>query len=353
MTGEHRDAGLAADGAPLDREAVTERLALPPVMGPELLAGRATMKLAIAALESSLSEGWPQAEPPRQLLRPPIGQLLLMPSWNDTGLGVKLTTVRTHQNGAALPRIQGLFVLFRLPEMIPTLAVDAAALTALRTPAVSAVATKYLAPPSAHRLVVFGTGPQAAGHVLAVSCVRQLSFVGIVGHTPDKAEALAADLRRQGFPARAAGPDAVAEADMVCTCTSSRTPVYDGVRLLPPVHINAVGTHEPGARELDDVTFRDAVVVVESHDAALREAGDIIMARASGALSPNVALHELGAVVRGEAPIAGARQTIFKSVGTSGQDLVVGQMLLQRLIALGHRQPSGGSAAWLLGTSHR
>jgi ornithine cyclodeaminase len=124
--------------------------------------------------------------------------------------------------------------------------------------------------------------------------------------------------------------------------------------LLPPsVHINAVGTHEPDARELDDVTFRDSVVVVEGREVALREAGDIIMARASGALSRDIALHELGAVVRGETTTAGGRRTVFKSVGTSGQDLVVGQMLLQRLIALGHRQPSGDSAAWLLRTSHR
>ena len=353
MIGEHREGGRAGDGALPDQYAVAERLALPPLTGTELLAERATMELAIAALESSLSKGWPQAEPPRQLLRPPIGQLLLMPSWNETGLGVKLTTVRTHQNGAVLPRIQGLFVLFQLPDMLPTLAVDAAGLTALRTPAVSAVATKYLAPASAHRLIVFGTGPEAAGHVLAVSCVRQLSFVGVVGHSLDKGEALAAALQRQGFPARAVGPEAVAEADIVCTCTSSRTPVYDGALLPQSVHINAVGTHEPDARELDDLTFLDSVVVVEGRETALREAGDIIMARASGALSADIALHELGAVVRGEAPVASARRTIFKSVGTSGQDLVVGQMLLQRLLALGHRQPSGDSAAWLLGTSHR
>lgn len=264
-------------------------------------------------------------------------------------MGVKVTTVAAGDGNPGRPRVQGLFVLFGEHDMSPTLAVDAAALTALRTPAVSAVATRYLAGPNAHRLVVFGTGPQAEGHALAMTCVRDIDDLAVVGRTEEATQAFVERLRAQGLPARAASQDAVSEADIVCTCTSSSTPVFSGARLASVVHVNAVGTHEPDSRELDDDAFSGASVVVESRSAASREAGDVILARRSGAIPPRTAIRELSQVVR--RPRRRSGRTIFKSVGTAGQDLVVGQMLLEQMRQGGAASKSPG--LWLVDPPQR
>jgi ornithine cyclodeaminase/alanine dehydrogenase-like protein (mu-crystallin family) len=209
--------------------------------------------------------------------------------------------------------------------------VDAAALTALRTPAMSGVATRYLARPDASRLVVFGTGPQARGHVEAMRLVRNIGSVGIVGRAPESAERLAAELLGSGVDATAVSADAVADADIVCTCTTSRVPVFDGSLLPDGAHVNAVGSHQRSVRELDDATFVGAAVAVDSVEMALREAGDVVIALEAGALPSAASLMPLSAVVRSEVSTAGAKRTVYKSVGTSGQDLVTGELLLELL----------------------
>ncbi len=291
----------------------------------------------IAALEKRLAEGWDVSEPARSIHRVGDGQLLLMPGWDADYLAVKINTLLPDGYTSDGPRVQGIFAVFERPGMAPVLIVDAAAFTALRTPAVSAVATKYLARRDASRLVVFGAGPQAMGHVDAMRHVRDIGSVGIVSRTPASAERLVAQLRRSGVDAAAVASGAVADADIVCTCTTSREPVFDGSLLPDGVHVNAVGSHEPDARELDDAAFRGATVAVDSVEMALREAGDVLMALESGALPDAAGLLPLSAVVRSRTSTAtddagagaGPRRTIFKSVGTAGQDLVTGELLLQ------------------------
>ncbi len=304
------------------------------------------MAECISALENRLAQGWDLTEPARSIHRVGGGQLLLMPAWDDAHLVVKINTLRPDGWTSGEPRVQGVFVIFDLPGMAPVMVVDAAALTALRTPAVSAVATKYLARQDASRLVVFGTGPQAVGHIEAMRHVRNVSSVGIVSRTAESAERLAAQLRASGVDAGSVTAEAVAEADLVCTCTTSRTPVFDGSLLSDGVHINAVGSHEPTLRELDDATFVGATVAVDSLEMALREAGDVVMALKSGALPDAANLMSLAALVRSDASTAGTQRTIFnrtlskrtlsnrtifKSVGTAGQDLVTGELLLKLL----------------------
>lgn len=289
----------------------------------------------IAALEKRLAEGWDVSEPARSIHRVGDGQLLLMPGWDADYLAVKINTLLPAGYTSDGPRVQGIVAVFELPGMAPVLVLDAAAFTALRTPAVSAVATKHLARRDASRLVVFGAGPQAAGHVEAIRLVRDVGSVGIVSRTAASAERLAAQLRRSGVDATAVAADAVVDADIVCTCTTSREPVFDGSLLPDGVHVSAVGSHEPDARELDDATFRGAMVAVDSVEMALREAGDVLMALESGALPSATDLVPLSAVVRSGTSAATAtagaepRRTIFKSVGTAGQDLVTVELLLQ------------------------
>ena len=301
----------------------------------EELASADLMAECISALEARLARGWDVTEPARSIHQVGDGQLLLMPGWDSSNLVVKINTVLRDGHAGDRPRVQGVLVVFELPAMTPVMAVDAAAVTALRTPAVSAVATKHLARPGASRLVVFGTGPQAVGHVEAMRLVREISSVGIVSRTPGPAERLAEELRRSGLDAAAVPSDAVgnavAEADIVCTCTTSRAPVFDGSLLSDGSHVNAVGSHEPTARELDDATLAGATVAVDSVEMALREAGDVVMALDSGALESAAELIPLAAVVRAEVSTAGAKRTVFKAVGTAGQDLVTAELLSKLL----------------------
>lgn len=302
-----------------------------PFVSSEQLQAPDVMADCISALESQLAAGWEVSEPARTIHRVGDGQLLLMPAWHADHLAVKVSTILPKAHMFDRPRVQGIFVIFELPQMVPVMTVDAAGITALRTPAMSAVATKYLARPDASRLVVFGTGPQAVGHIVAMRVVREIGSVGIVGRTAGSAERLAADVRRLGIDATAVSAGAVADADLVCTCTTSATPVFDGSLLTEGAHVNAVGSHQPDVRELDDATFRGATVAVDNVEMALREAGDVIMALHAGALADPASLVPLSAIVRSEATVAGATRTIFKSVGTAGQDLVAGTLLLKLL----------------------
>lgn len=283
-------------------------------------------------MEARLAQGWAVTEPARSAYEVGAGQLLLMPGWDAGSLAVKVLTVRPAGLGPNGPRVQGVFVIFDLSSLAPVMVVDAAGVTALRTPAISAVATRHLAHPDASRLVVFGTGPQAVGHVHAMGIVRRVTSVGIVGRTPGSAGRLASELRDAGVDAAAVGPEAVRDADLVCTCTTSRTPVFDGTLLPEQVHINAIGSHEPTARELDDATFAGATVVVDSLDMALREAGDVVMALNSGALAGATSLVPLPSVVRSGISGTSPTRTVFKSVGTAGQDLVTGELLSKVLV---------------------
>jgi ornithine cyclodeaminase/alanine dehydrogenase-like protein (mu-crystallin family) len=274
---------------------------------------------AIAALEAAFRDEDPGATPPRSHLAVPGGELLLMPAHGAAGVGVKLVTLAPGNPANGLPFIHGAYVLFSADGLVPEALLDGAELTAIRTAAVSALATDRLARRDARSLVVFGAGTQARVHVEAMRAVRPIESVAIVGRDPARARALADEL-----DAEVAGPEAVAGADIVCTCTTSAEPLFDGARLAPGTHVNAIGAYRPDLRELDDAAMRRATVVVETRTAALAEAGDVIGA----GLDPD-ALIELGDVVRGAAgrPEPDAI-TVFKSVGLALEDLAVARAAL-------------------------
>jgi ornithine cyclodeaminase/alanine dehydrogenase-like protein (mu-crystallin family) len=274
---------------------------------------------AIAALKAAFRDEDPGATPPRSHLAVPGGELLLMPAHGAAGLGVKLVTLAPGNPAQGLPFIHGAYVLFSAGELVPEALLDGTELTAIRTAAVSALATETLARPDARALVVFGAGTQARAHVEAMRAVRPIDSVAIVGRDPARARALADELG-----AEVAGPEAVAGADLVCTCTTSAEPLFDGAWLAPGTHVNAIGAYRPDLRELDEIAMRRATVVVETRAAALAEAGDVIGA----GLEPD-RLIELGDVVRGAAgrPDRDAI-TVFKSVGLALEDLAVARAAL-------------------------
>jgi ornithine cyclodeaminase/alanine dehydrogenase-like protein (mu-crystallin family) len=287
------------------------------------------MAAAIDALERAFSGALPNA-PLRSHVETPAGTLLLMPATGAEGVGVKLVTLTPSNPERGLPLIHALYALFDAQTQAPLAILDGAALTALRTGAVSGLATRYLARPEASRLVVFGAGVQARAHVEAMRAVRPLERAVVVSRTRERAEALAAELRASGLAAEVGAPEAVAEADLVCTCTTSPTPVFDG-RLLPPgAHVNAVGAYTPQTRELDEATILRARVVVETREAALAEAGDLLIPMREGKIGPEHVVADLAEVVRGAAVRRSAEDvTVFESVGVAFEDLVVARAALE------------------------
>ena len=274
---------------------------------------------AMAALRAGLSEAQP-VQPLRTSTPWTGGELLVMPAEGDTEAGVKLVTV-----GSGPVRVQGVYVLFDAATLTPLVVADAVELTLIRTAALSALATDLLAPAGASRLAVVGTGPQAREHVRAMRAVRPIAEVTVVGLTPAAAEAMAASLRAElGVPVRA-GTDLFA--DIVCLCTASATPVLSATDLAPAAHVNAIGAHMPGHREVAADAVASCQVVVDDADAARREAGDLIMAVAEGAVDDSVFATDLAAVVRGAVTRPFGRPTLFKSVGFGLADLFVARLL--------------------------
>lgn len=286
---------------------------------------------AVEALREALLGGVdPEAEVPRTGRPFGAGELLVMPSdagarlGNRTLAAVKLATVAPDAPGPGLPRINAVCVVFDAGTLAPVAVLDGIALTSLRTPAVSALGVDLIAPAAAHRLLVFGTGPQAEGHVAALRAVRPLGSVGVVGRVPEKTAAFVDRLRAEGVDAEVASAADVVDADVVACCTTAREPLFDGRLLADSAVVVACGSHEPGAREVDTETVRRCGVVVESVTAACREAGDVVMAMADGALT-EADLVPLARLVRGEAV---ARPRLIKTVGMGWEDLAVATAVL-------------------------
>jgi ornithine cyclodeaminase/alanine dehydrogenase-like protein (mu-crystallin family) len=282
---------------------------------------------ATEALEHALLAGLdPATAAERSIVDVSTGQLLLMPAETASAVGVKLATVSPDNPGRGLPRIQALYVLLDHDTLAPRALMDGTALTTLRTPALSAVAVQHLAVADARHLVVFGSGPQAWGHVQTVRAVRPLDAVTIVGRDRDRAEALATQVTDSGLPATVGAPGSVADADIVVCATTAGTPLFDSAALRAQACVIAVGSHEPDRREVDTALVARAAteggVIVETVGTALREAGDVILAVRDGALTAGQ-LVEITPLVRRTERRPGL--SLFKSVGMGWQDLVIAE----------------------------
>ena len=301
------------------------------VLDADEVRGSLTYADAIDALERAFRAGDPSATPPRSSVATEAGSLLLMPAASPEAAGVKLVTVTPANPAAGRPLIHAVYVVFDGATQAPMAVLDGAALTALRTSAVSAMATRFLANDEASTLVVFGSGVQAAAHVEAMRAVRRIERVVVVGRDAAKAEGLAAKIRRDGLEAAAGEPMAVVDADVVCTCTTATTPLFDGAWLRPGCHVNAVGAFRPDDREVDTETIRRARVVVETREAAAAEAGDILIPIAEGAFGWDHVVADLAEVVGGATVRRSADDvTLFESVGLAFEDLAVASAIVGR-----------------------
>jgi ornithine cyclodeaminase/alanine dehydrogenase-like protein (mu-crystallin family) len=287
------------------------------------------MDVAVDALERAFgADTLPQA-PQRQRIPAGRGELLLMPAAGPDGVGVKAVTVNPENPPRGLPFVHAVYTLFDPDTLAPVALIDGEALTAIRTAAVSGLATRHLALPDAGRLVLFGAGSTATTHLEAMRSVRPVERLRVVSRTRERAESLAETARGFGIDARAGEPGDVSDADLVCTCTTSPVPVFDGSLLRPGAHVNAIGAFRPDMRELDDQAIVRARVVVETREAALAEAGDLLIPLGEGTIDESQIEADLREVVRGAKVRTGPEDvTVFKSVGIALEDLAVARAAL-------------------------
>ncbi|HET6877001.1 MAG TPA: hypothetical protein VFH38_05690 [Jatrophihabitans sp.] len=292
------------------------------------LAARIDVVAAADALADAFGAGVSVEAPQRSQLPMGDATFLTMPAAGQvdgrTLAGAKLVSVRPGNRELGQPSVHATYVLFGGSAAAPLAILDGEALTNLRTSAVSALATRLLAAPDAATLVIFGAGAQAHAHLAAMCAVRPIREVVVVGRDPARAEALVAAARARGLTARTGSPGDVASAQLVCTCTTSATPLFDGARLAAGSHVNAVGSFQPHTREVDDETVRRARIVVEDRGTALTEAGDLRIPLDAGVLDPSAVVADLAELCRGKLVRQSADDvTVFKSVGLAMEDLVV------------------------------
>ena len=295
---------------------------IPWVSGEELFA-TLSMEQAIRAIQRGLLAG---LDPAHDLARVidvlDHGQLLYMPARFGEFVGAKVSTVAPDNPANGLDRIHGIYVLFDAVTLTPVAMMDGQALTALRTPAVSAAVADHLTPEVVEHLVVFGSGTQASGHVEAMRVIRNVATVSVVARDPRRSAELVERLIASGQPARLGTPSDVASAEVIVTATTARTPLFDGAAIPADALVIAVGSHEPDVRELDTTTIARSQVVVEDPAVALREAGDVIMAIGEGRFA-GAALVAMRDVVTGAVVADRTRPRVFKSSGMPWEDLVV------------------------------
>lgn len=300
----------------------------PPWISAAEVFARISFADAVRAMQRALENGLDPAEDsPRTAVPAGAGHLLLMPSSSSRYVGVKVASVAPGNPARGLDRIQAVYLLLDAETLTPQALVAGDALTTLRTPALSAAVADRLAEQWATRLVVFGAGPQAWGHVRALGAVRRLTDVAVVGRSPERIENLLARLSTEGIEARAADPSAVRDADIVACATSAASPLFDSDLLPDHACVVAVGSHAPDRREVDAGLVRRATVVVEDPRTALREAGDVVMAVDEGAVDAG-GLHGLRELFAGGFEVPRDRPTLFKGVGMAWEDLVVATELV-------------------------
>ena len=300
------------------------------------------IELMVDALEA-LAEG-AAAVPLRSLMWLPdrSGLLGMMPGHHAAAgiMGIKVVSVMPGNHGTEYDAHQGVVLVFETEHGRPVAIVDATSITAIRTAAVSGVATRLLAREDAGDLALLGSGTQAATHLEAMLAVRPIGRVRVWSRTGERARAFAArETARHGITIEVAADAraAVEGADLICTTTASPEPVLEGDWIAEGAHINAVGSSVRTARELDATAVARSRLFVDRRESALNEAGDFLLARAEGAVTDDHIAGELGEILTGRVPgrTSPAEITLFESLGLSIEDVASAMFVYERARAVG------------------
>ncbi len=269
--------------------------------------------------------------PPRMILPQGDRTVLVMPCFSRDIFGVKIVTMK-RDPGRGHRVLKANYTLYDGRSGDALLFMEADVLTDLRTAATSAVATRLLARSDSRVLGIFGTGRQAKAHLTVFLHTFPFREVLICGSSPERS----ADFARMAsstFGVSAQAVDAsrcASQADVLCTCTTSTTPLFDGQLLPPGCHINAVGAFRPDTRELDDETIVRSRIVVDTYTGAPTEAGEILIAQHNRVVGDDCVLADLHESLSGKMLIrrTPADITLFKSVGCALEDLAAARLLL-------------------------
>jgi len=280
----------------------------------------------IPAMEKALAE-FSQGrvlQPVRQMLtiEEEKRYLGIMPAVAETAMGLKLVSFYPGNAGTDVPTHMAMVLLFRADTGEPLAVMDGRLITEMRTAAVSAAATQYLAAPESRVLALLGSGVQAQAHLEALSHLHPYNEIRVWSRTPEHAARFAA---AHGATATSAEV-AVRGADVVVTATNALEPILRGEWLKPGAHVNAVGSPLPNRRELDDRAMRNTLVA-DSREAVLKESGDVIL---SGA--PIYA--EIGEIFAGLKPAPRDQTTIFKSVGLAIEDVATARLVYDAALVM-------------------
>lgn len=265
---------------------------------------------------------------------------LFMPAYVPAMDALALKSVNVFRNNPqrGLPAIHALVMLVDTSTGQPAAIMDGSYLTALRTGAVSGAAADLLARQDSRTLAVIGAGAQGVTQIAAICAVRPIERVLAVDVSEAALERLQADIRQdwpdlsERIEVSTDAAAAVRQADIVCTATTSRTPVFADSDLKPGTHVSGVGAYTPQMQEVPAETVVRATVVVDAIDAALEEGGDLIIPLNQGLVSRDHFARELGMVVNGRATgrTSDDEITFFKSVGNAVQDAVVAKLAFER-----------------------
>ena len=274
-------------------------------------------------------------QPVRSVIKvdPPGGFLGLMPALTPDGLGLKAVTFYPSNAEHAIPTHMATIFLIDPETGTPLAIMDGRLITEMRTAAVSAAATKLLASPDANILAILGSGVQARSHVEALRLVRRFKEIRVWSPTLEHAKRFAQEIGGTAMP----GEEAVRDADVIVTATSSKTPVLNGDWLKPGCHVNAIGACRPDWRELDDKAMQHSIVFVDSREGAMKESGDVILSGAK-------IYAELGEALAGKVPSRANETTIFKSLGMAVEDIAAAMLVYQSAKNNRERKESGNNS---------
>ncbi|MDY7075938.1 MAG: hypothetical protein SXV54_03340 [Chloroflexota bacterium] len=267
------------------------------------------------------------------------GVTLFMPAYLSTPdandqMAVKIVSVFNDNPAQGLPLIHALVVVVDATTGKPVAVMDGTCLTALRTGAASGAATDLLARQDAHTAAIFGAGVQGRTQLDAVCAVRHIREAWVYDVVPEQVDAFAAEMgQRLSLPVKVAATssEAASQADVICTATTSTSPVFDDAAIRPGTHINAVGAYTPQMQEIPTETVLRAKVVIDHREASMAEAGDLLIPLRQGRMTGEHIYAELGEIAAGLKPgrVSSDEITLFKSVGVAVQDVAAAGAVLE------------------------
>jgi ornithine cyclodeaminase len=281
-------------------------------------------------------------QPLRTIIRPPNarGFLGLMSAYRGGergAFGLKAISVFPDNPAQGKDAHQGAVMLFSRDTGELLALMNASEITAIRTAAVSAVATRLLAREDAHELAIIGAGVQARTHLAALACVRSIKHVRVAARNMEHSQRFAREMQpAASFSVEAVqtNEEAVRGADLIIAATSSLEPVIKKEWISPGAHINAIGTHSPNSREIDSDTMATAKIFVDRRESALNESGDYVLAAKEGAVTPDSIIAELGELLIGtkSGRTSATEITLFKSLGLAIEDVACADYLYRKAV---------------------